>query len=68
MIKYSECSLSKARFRSEIIKQGSEAFQNRDSQFKSAYRTGEKTEGETRKLTKNWFFKEASGKEYVLRT
>lgn len=62
-IKYFEFSLSKARFRSEIIKQDSEAFQNKDSQFKSAYRTGEKTKSETRKLIKNWFFKKASGKE-----
>lgn len=53
--------------RVEIVKRGSECFQNKDGPFETVQRLGESTKGETRHLTSNWFYKHLPNDEQVLK-
>jgi len=54
--------------RIEIIKRGSEPFQNKHGPFKLAKRPGAKVKGELRQLTTDWFYYQLSSGDRVLRS
>ncbi|XP_044151348.1 uncharacterized protein LOC122939347 [Bufo gargarizans] len=54
--------------RVDLIKRGSEPFQNRDGPFNPVERQGEKSKGKSRQLTTAWFYKALPNGEKVLRT
>ena len=54
--------------RAMLVRQGSAAVQHQDHEFKEVARPGTKTKGDTRKLTKNWFFRDLQNGEKSLRT
>ncbi|CAH2283856.1 Hypothetical predicted protein [Pelobates cultripes] len=49
--------------RVDLIKRGSEPFQNRDGPFSLVERQGEKSKGKNRQLTTAWFYKALSNGE-----
>lgn len=53
--------------RIDIVKRGSEYFQNREGPFESVQRTGTNLKGLNRQLTTNWFYKHLPNGEKVLR-
>lgn len=53
--------------RIEFLKRGSESFQNKDGPFNVVQRQGEKTKGQSRQLTTNWFYKYLPNGERILR-
>ncbi|CAH2315499.1 zinc finger MYM-type 1-like [Pelobates cultripes] len=54
--------------RVDLIKRGSEPFQNRDGPFSPVERQGEKSKGKSRQLTTAWFYKALPNGEKILRT
>ncbi|XP_043276006.1 zinc finger MYM-type protein 1-like [Venturia canescens] len=54
--------------RIEIIKKGSNCFQNKDGPFGIVVRQGPKTKGGIRNLSKEWFYKEMPSGEKILRS
>lgn len=54
--------------RIEIIRTGSEHFQNKEGPFADVSRDGSKIKGETRHLSKEWFFKVLPSGEKILRS
>ncbi|CAH2295749.1 Hypothetical predicted protein [Pelobates cultripes] len=54
--------------RVDLIKRGSEPFQNRDGQFSPVERQGEKSKWKSRQLTTAWFYKALPNGEKILRT
>ncbi|XP_077341212.1 zinc finger MYM-type protein 1-like [Lithobates pipiens] len=54
--------------RVDLIKRGSEPFQNRDGPFSAVERRGEKSKGKSRQLTTAWFYKALPNGETILRT
>ncbi|CAH2276151.1 Hypothetical predicted protein [Pelobates cultripes] len=53
--------------RVDLIKRGSEPFQNRDGPFSPDERQGEKSKGKSRQLTTAWFYKALPNGEKILR-
>ncbi|XP_044147047.1 zinc finger MYM-type protein 1-like [Bufo gargarizans] len=54
--------------RVDLIKRGSEPFQNRDGPFNPVEIQGEKSKGKSRQLTTAWFYKALPNGEKILRT
>ncbi|CAH2284975.1 Hypothetical predicted protein [Pelobates cultripes] len=54
--------------RVDLIKRGSEPFQNRDGPFSPVERQGEKSKGKSQQLTTAWFYKALPNGEKILRT
>ncbi|XP_073445537.1 zinc finger MYM-type protein 1-like [Dendrobates tinctorius] len=54
--------------RAMIVQQGYAAVQHLECEFKEVTRPGTKTKGDTRKLTKTWFFRDLRNGEKSLRT
>ena len=54
--------------RTDIIKRGSEPFQNKQGPFKSVKRPGAKVKGELRQLSTAWFYYSLSNGDRVLRS
>ncbi|CAH2296492.1 zinc finger MYM-type 1-like [Pelobates cultripes] len=54
--------------RVDLIKRGSEPFQNRDGPFSPVERQGGKSKGKSRQLTTAWFYKALPNGEKILRT
>jgi hypothetical protein len=54
--------------RTDIIKQGSEPFQNREGPFKSVTRPGANVKGESRQLSAGWFYYSLANGDKVLRS
>lgn len=53
--------------RVDLIKRGSEPFQNRDGPFSAVERRGEKSKGKSRQLTTAWFYRALPKGEKILR-
>lgn len=54
--------------RTLLVQQGSAAVQHLDSEFAEVSRPGTSTKGETRKLTRDWFYRELPNCERILRS
>lgn len=54
--------------RTLLVCRGSDSVQHINSKFADVVRSGTSTKGDTRKLTKEWFYKPLSNGEKVLRT
>ncbi|XP_065665736.1 zinc finger MYM-type protein 5-like [Hydra vulgaris] len=53
--------------RTDVIKQGSEIYQNLEWPFDPVHKPGENSKGQTRQLTKSWFNKKLPSGEQILR-
>lgn len=51
-----------------LVRQGASVIQNLDSNFCEVMRQGESTKGQTRNLTREWFFKTMPNGEKILRS
>ena len=51
----------------DVIRQGSEIYQNLEGLFDPVHKPGENSKGQTRQLTKSWFYKKLPSGEQILR-
>ncbi|XP_065646998.1 uncharacterized protein LOC136076944 [Hydra vulgaris] len=53
--------------RADVIRQGSDIYQNLEGPFDPVHKPGEMSKGQTRQLTKSWFYKKLPSGEQILR-
>ncbi|XP_047143099.1 uncharacterized protein LOC124817286 [Hydra vulgaris] len=53
--------------RTDVIRQGSEIYQNLEGPFDPVHKPGENSKGQTKQLTKSWFYKKLPSGEQILR-